>query len=56
MIRPDQDVIDGRGTTPAAVQRKQTRKDRQLRAALEAFDKQQLLHEYGLTPGDLDDD
>ena len=49
----DQDVLDELDAAPVVKRRKRTGKDRRLRAALEAFDYQQLLHEYGLNPEDL---
>ncbi len=52
----DQDVLDEQDDAPAVKRRKHSRKARRWRIALEAFDYQQLLHEYGLNQGDLADD
>jgi len=56
MIRPDQDVIDERDAAPAVKRRKRLGKARKWREALEAYDLQQLLCEYGLNREDLHDD
>lgn len=52
----DQDVIDEHNAAPAVTQRKQAYNARRWREALEAFDRQQMLHGYGLNSWELDDD
>lgn len=50
---PDQGVVDERRAAPAVTRRKLARKALRWREALEAFDRQRMLREYGITLLDL---
>lgn len=52
----DQDVIDERDAMMASTKGKPSRKARVWRQALEAFDHQQMLHEFGIKSWELDYD
>lgn len=50
---PDQDVVDERNAAPAVTRRKLVRKALRWRQALEAFDRQQMLNEFGIESWEL---